>query len=591
MTMMISKFHKLIQSRIVWGIILVVIVMSFVVWGMVWPDAPNEENANAAGMLNGEPVSHGEYRAAYLSTYMARALTLGREVTATPESDRILRMLSWQRLATLREAAKMGVVATDQELIGAIRANFKDENDVYSPERYQAFLQSIVGPMGFTVAQFENHIREEIITQKMGTLIGRQATVTPLEIERTFETLMDSFTVEYATVDIEEVEKGVEITKKDAKAAYEADPTLFTIPEQRKVVYAAFPIADYADEDTEISEDDILDYYDLHIEEYTTEEENEDGTPRQEVADLETVREEIVTALRLAVTLEKVDEAAAALTFRAIPDRDGIIPDFATEVKKSELKVETLPAFSNFELPLEDAGMAFVAMAFELDSNPYDRVSAPVMGKENAYVIYLEEVIDPRVPDFKEAQERAESVAKQKALVEAVQAKASEVQEAAIEGLAKGKTFAEAVKSQDVAVAVEEEFTGLSGSSSTNLSVQALVQAVVGYNQGEVTDPILAEGSLLVAYIQARTPADPASFDAYQGEISSAIRSRRAQGLFRDWQASLLSPEHFTDLQRPIVDPDDLDDEDYEDEDYQEDGESDVEVETDDPTALESQTL
>jgi len=580
MTMMISKFHKLIQSRILWGVFLIVIVFSFVIWGMVWPDAPNEGNGNAAGMLNGEPVSHAEYRAAYLSTYMARALTLGREVTATPKSDQILRMLSWQRLATLREAARIGVVTTDQELIGAIRGNFKDENGAYSPERYQAFLQSIIGPMGFSTAQFENHIREEIITQKMATLIGRQATVTPLEIERTFETLMDSFTVEYATVSIEEVEKGVKITQKDAKAAYEADPTLFTIPEQRKVVYAAFPIADYADEDTEISEDDILDYYDLHIEEYTTEEENEDGSPRQEVADLETVREEIVDALRLEVTLEKVDEAASALTFRAIPDRDGIIPDFAIEVKKSDLTVKTLPPFSSFELPLEDAGMAFVAMTFELDANPYDRVSAPVMGKENAYVIYLEEVIEPRVPDFKEAQEQAESVAKQKALVEAVQAKASEVQEAAIEGLAKGKTFTEAVKGQDVAVAIEEEFTGLSGSSSTNLAVQALVQAVVSYNQGEVTDPILAEESLLVAYIQARTPADPASFDAYQGEIASTIRNRRAQGLFRDWQASLLSPEHFTDLQRPIADPDDLEDE-YDDE-------IDVEVEVDESTATES---
>jgi len=578
MTMMISKFHKLIQSRIVWGIILVVIVMSFVVWGMVWPDAPNETNTNAAGMLNGEPVSHGEYRSAYLSTYMARALTLGREVTATPESDRILRMLSWQRLATLREAAKIGVVATDQELIGAIRGNFKNEDGAYSPERYQAFLQNIIGPMGFTTAQFENHIREEIITQKMGALIGRQATVTPLEIERTFETLMDSFTVEYATVDIEEVKKGVKITQKDAKAAYEADPTLFTIPEQRKIVYAAFPIADYADKDTEISEDDILDYYDLHIEEYTTQEENEDGTPRQEVADLETVREKIVAALRHEISMEKADEAAADLSFRAIPDRDGIIPDFETEVKKSDLKVETLPPFSKSELPLEDAGMAFVAMAFELDANPYDRVSAPVMGQENAYVIYLEDVIAPRVPDFKEIQEEAESVAKQQALVEAVQAKASDVQKAAIKGLAKGKTFAEAVKGQDVAVAIEEDFTGLSGSSSTNLAVQALVQSVVSYNQGEVTDPILAEGSLLVAYIQARTPADPASFDAYQGEIASAIRNRRAQGLFRDWQASLLSPEHFTDLQRPIVDPDNLEDEDFEGVD-----ETDIEVDVEAP--------
>jgi len=561
MTMMISKFNKMIQSRLLWGVFLVIIIFSFVIWGTVTPKAPNDGNGSAAGMLNGEPISPSEYRSAYLSTYMARALTLGREFPSTPESDRILRRLSWQRLATLREAAKLGVIATDQELIGAIRGNFKDEQGAYSPERYQAFLQNIIGPMGFTTAQFEQHIREEIISQKMGMLIGRQATVTPLEIERTFETLLDTFTVEYATVSMEEVEKGVSITRADAKAAYEADPTLFTIPEQRRISYAAFPLADYMEEDAEVSEDDILDYYDLHIEDYTTEKTNEDGTPREEVADLETVREEIVAALRRAAALEKADEAASDLTFRAIPGRDGTIPDFAAEVEKSGLQLESLPAFSRGEVPLEDGGMTFTAMAFELDSNPYDRVSSPVMGETNAYVMYLEEVIEPRIPDFKEAREEAETMAKQQAVVDAVKAKALEVQEAAIEGLAKGKTFAEAVKGQGVEVDTEEEFTGLSGSSSTNPVVGVLVQSVVGYNQGEVTDPILTEGGLLVAYVKARTPADPASFDTYQGEIASAIRSRRAQGLFRDWQASLLSPEHFTDLQRPITDPDTLEEE------------------------------
>ena len=114
MAMMISKFHKLIQSRLLWGAFLIIIVFSFVVWGMVWPsDVEKAERANAAGTLDGQPVSQGEYRSAYLSTYLARALALGREVQSTPATDAALRKLSWQRLATLREVAKLGIVATD----------------------------------------------------------------------------------------------------------------------------------------------------------------------------------------------------------------------------------------------------------------------------------------------------------------------------------------------------------------------------------------------------------------------------------------------------------------------------------------------
>ena len=72
----------------------------------------------------------------------------------------------------------------------------------------------------------------------------------------------------------------------------------------------------------------------------------------------------------------------------------------------------------------------------------------------------------------------------------------------------------------------------------------------MSYNQGEVADPSPVEDGMVVAYLLARTPADTASYDSYREEISSAIRNRRAQGLFRDWQMGLLSPERFTDLQR-----------------------------------------
>jgi len=554
MTMMISKFHKLIHNRKVWWALLILIILSFVVW-QVQP-AGEEENGgglNAAGMFDGEPVTHGEFRSAYLSTYLARALALGRDVQSTPETDAILRRLSWQRLATLREVAKLGIVATEEELVGAIRGNFAGTNGVYNPQQYQAFLQNVIRPLGFTAAQFEQHLREEIQIQKMANLIGRQAHVTPLEIRRTFETLLDEFTVEYATLRPENVEQDVSVSEEDAHQLYDEDPAAFTIPEQREISYAAFPIADYQDDSAEVSEDDILDYYELHIEDYTTTENGEDGQPRQTVADLDDVRDGIVKALRREAALEKADAAATELAFRAIPDRDGTVPDFAAEVEKTGRKAQKLAPFARFEVPLEDAGAAFAATAFELEPNAFDRVSTPIAGQDNVYVLYLEKEIAPRVPSFDEAKERVLAVAKQKAVAQALAAKGVAVQKAAAEGIAAGKSFKDAVAGTGADVATAEPFTGLSGSSSTNAAIQVLVQAVVSFNQGEVADPVAAEDGLIVAYLKARTPADPATFDSYQPEIASAIRSRRGQGLFRDWQAGLLAPERFTDLQRPAA--------------------------------------
>ena len=552
MAMMISKFHRLIQSRLLWGAFLIIIVLSFVVWGIVWPsDLDRAEQANAAGTLAGENISFGEYRSAYLSTYLARALSLGREADSTPRDEALLRQLSWRRLATLREAAKLGITASEDELVTAIRANFSETNGVYNRERYQAFLQNIVAPLGFSAGQFENHLREEIVIQKLGNLIGRQAHVTPLEVRQTFETLMDEFTVEYALVNAADVEKGVVVTEADARKLYDADPAAFTIPAQREVSYVAFPVAEFLDEQAEIPEEELLDYYELHIEEYTTKETDTNGQPREVVAELDEVKDGIVQALRRAAALEKADAAATDLAFKAIPDRDGTVPDFAAEAEKAGRKAEKLVPFARFAVPLPDGGAAFAAAAFELEPNAFDRVSSPVAGEDNIYVIYLEREIEPRVPGFDEAKDQIMAAARRKAVAEALAAKGAAVKEAAAAGLAAGQSFPDAVAAAGVQTATTEPFTGLSGSSSSNAVVQALVQAVVGYNQGEVADPVPFKDGVIVPYLKLRQAAAPATFDAYQGEIASVVRNRRAQGLFREWQDGLLAPDRFTDLQRP----------------------------------------
>ncbi len=567
MAMMISKFHKLIQSRLLWGAFLVIIVFSFVIWGMVWPsDLEKAEQANAAGSLDGETVGHGEFRSAYLNTYLARALALGREVQSTPESDAVLRRLSWQRLATLREANRMGLVATDDELRGAIRANFAETDGGFDPARYQAFLQNFIRPLGFSTAQFEQHLREEIQIQKLANLIGRQATVTPLEIRRTFDTLLDTFEVEYAFAGPADVEQDVKVSDDDVRRLFDEDPAAFTIPEQREVTYAAFPVADYFEADLEISDDDVQDYYELNIADYTTTETDTNGQPREVVADLDEVRDGIVAALRRQAAVEKADAAAAELAYRALPDREGTVPEFAAEAEKAGRKAQTLAPFSRFSVPLEDGGAALAAAAFELAPNSYDRVSSTIAGTDNVYVLYLENVQAPRVPAFEEVADQVREVARQKALAAALAAKGTALREAAEAGLAAGKSFADAVAATGVQAQSAEPFTGMSGSTSTNEIVQTLVQAVVSYNPGEVTEPAPHADGLVVAYVKARTPADPATFDSYQAEIASAIRARRGQGLFRDWQAALLAPERFTDFQRLADDAGEGDETDVEEE-------------------------
>lgn len=306
-----------------------------------------------AGIIDGVLVSHGEYRSAYLSTYLAQALSQGSEITPKSENEALLHRLAWKRLATMREAIKLGISATDDELKGAIHSNFAETNGASNSPRYQEFLQNIIRPMGYSDAQFEQHLREEITIQKLASQIGKQAQVSPIEVRQTFNTLMDSYLVEYA------------------------------------ILHAP----------------DIL--------------------------------------------------------------QEGDMPD----------------------------------------GNKHNNVEADLA------------------------------------------AKALAIREAVTAGLADGKSFEQSVAGLGVEVSVAEPFTGLSGSSSTNLVVRALAQAVANHKQGELSDPVPIDEGLVVAYLKTRAPADPSTFDAYQPEIASAMLNRRAQAHFRDWQEALLVPGRFTDFQ------------------------------------------
>jgi len=78
MAMMISKFHKLIQSKVVWYILLGFIVVAFTFVGFSGSRQGNKRPAQkAVGELFGEKVMPQEYSQAYQNTYLWYVLTSG----------------------------------------------------------------------------------------------------------------------------------------------------------------------------------------------------------------------------------------------------------------------------------------------------------------------------------------------------------------------------------------------------------------------------------------------------------------------------------------------------------------------------------
>ena len=566
MVMMISRFHRLIQSRLLWAVFLVVIVFSFVIWGTQTPsEGRRAEEANAAGKLDGKFVSRDEFLQSYFNTYMSVALGLGRRFDIDDALDGQLRDSAWRRLAALREAAKLGIETGDEEVLATLQSQpaFSVEGR-FNPNAYAAFIQNLLAPMGFTEAHFERHVREEITLQKLQRVIQNAVLIAPMDIVRTFRSLTDEFEVQYVKLPRDSIAADVKITLDDARAFYDGEPTAFTTPPQVRVKYVEIPVENYLANAAVTNEDEALGYYDEFIDTFVVTNEvtikrtemTEDGdlievdvvTNRVETVSFDLVKTNIFEVLTRRAAVDRATEAAVDLVVSLAPDRQGQAPAFEEAAEKAGLEVKQAGPFGlRDEVPGVDAGQFFNIAAFSLNPNPDEYFSDAVVGSNYVYVIAIEEKIAPHVPEFEAISDLALKMAKENAMDEALSKKAQDIRTAATEAVETGKTFAEAVKPFGLEVLETGEFT-LAAGMETNEYSDILIRGILPRNEGEVTDILPFDDGVLVGYIARRSPGDSSLLPSIAPQIRETVRQQRSRMLFQEWENYLLAKAGFQDL-------------------------------------------
>jgi hypothetical protein len=581
MAMMISKFHKLIQSRMVWGIILVLIVIAFVGLYIQWPSQTKKaEEAGSVGMLNGKHIHWQEFRNAYMNTYLSLSMMLGRALNVTEEIDEELRTAAWRRLASLRKAEELGLSATDSEVVSAIQHHpgFSSQGR-FSQVMYNHFVDNVLRNMGVSELQFEQHVREEIALQKLRNMVSQSILISPYELQRTFSTLSDTFDVQYTVVDTNAIPEDINVTDEDVHAFFEEDPEKFLIPEKVDIRYVAFPISNYLD-GIEINEEDALVYYDEHLEEFTEEIETtnrvetvdvEDQNVEDELTEVEweqesktlpfeDVQSNIEEKLAWQRARNRAIDIATDFVVALTPDRSGNAPSFAELAAEQNLAVHDLHPFAlNEDLAELDTGYRFNESAFSLRPNRDERFSDAIEGEDTIYVQYLDDRLDARIPAFEEVQEDVRIMAEADALSQAIVDKAQAVQKAAQETGDKGNSFSNAVVQEGLELHV---ITNLSAAATieeeeeedTDSLKSEVLRSVLVQNEGETTEMLPLEDGVLLAYVAKRTPGDPALFSAYRPQIVQSLQRERARTMFNAWQDHLLEAGGFNEKRRDDMD-------------------------------------
>jgi hypothetical protein len=557
MAMLISKFHRLIQSKLVWAVILVIIVFSFVIWGTQMPTKSDRDQASSPGTLKGEAVDAKVFRQMYFNTYLSVIMSVGRQINITPEIDVQLRKAAWQRLAALNQARDLGLSASDDEVAMAIQQYeaFQTEGQ-FNKAIYKSFAQQFLASLGFTERMFEEHVREEIVMQKTRMIVDRGTLVTPTELKRAFSSVTDKFKVDYVVIKPGLVTNEVKVGRDEARAYFDKDPAAFTLPEKVTVQVVRFNDAPFIPQ-VRVTEEDIRSYYDENIADFEVEDTNALAeaatnllaTVGKVTRPFDEVKQDIANQLIQKAAREKSADQAMNFVVALTPDRDGKAPSFEAVASNFNAKVSQLGPFGlEEELDGVDAGPAFNRAAFELTEGEDTHFSNPVDGEEGVYVLGLVSREAPRVPTFDEVEKDVTPKAYDQALADALSRKSAEVRDTVDKAMQNGQSFTEALIAFGLEPEKSLEFTSSTDMENTPYG-EVLMRGVMLSNRGELSELLPARDAVLIAYTADRIAGDPASFGSIKGQLVNTIRRQYGRTTFDAWQEDLLKQANFQDRQ------------------------------------------
>jgi len=170
----------------------------------------------------------------------------------------------------LSEARHLGLRATDDDVRDELQNGpyaqvFFPGGTFIGQDAYEEKLQQ----NNLTVDQFERNVKEQVLFDKVRSLVDAGATATEAEIRAKFEKDNTKVKFDYAVLRKDDILKGIHPTDAELEAYYNQNKAKYnnSIPEKRKISYALVDAAKVQGE-TQVSQKEIQAYYDDHRDEY-----------------------------------------------------------------------------------------------------------------------------------------------------------------------------------------------------------------------------------------------------------------------------------------------------------------------------------
>lgn len=240
-----------------------VIILVFVFWGI--GNFNDRDYSNVVAVVNGQPILALEFEKAYHDAeeyYLRNNPGLTREQLAKDHLGTLVLRDLIQATLIAQEAKRAGITVSPQEMRLAVSKikTFQDDKGKFDPEAYKRFL----AVRRTTAAQYEKDLADQILHDKMVSIVTAPVWTDPDEPLNRFNYLRERRVIEYAFFGSDAFKDRVTIPDTEVKEWYESHKADFATPPMVSVEYIEVLPQALVDR-KEIPEKDALAWYESNL--------------------------------------------------------------------------------------------------------------------------------------------------------------------------------------------------------------------------------------------------------------------------------------------------------------------------------------
>jgi len=505
-----------LKKYVLSGILLVICV------SMVWYLVPNTSTlglgAPGAGILatvSGESITTTEVR------QQAERLVQQQFPRGGAQANMLLPFFAQRAFDDLVnekvlviEARRMGLKATDDDLRdylhqGQLGQMLFPSGNFIGQDAYQ----EMVSRFGYTVPTFEELVKQEILVNKLRSLVVGTASVTDGEIRHQFEKAGTKVKFDYAIIKKDDLVKGLHPAEAELKAYFSLNQKNYvnSIPEKRQLKYVVFDTAKLMME-IQVTQQDFQSYYDKHREEYR-------------VSEQVNVRHILIKS--------------------PLPGPDGKVDAKAMDAARAKAQdvLKQLKAGGNFadlaKKYSDDPGSAknggslgfigkgrtvpeFEKAAFSL---PKGGTSDLVQSSYGFHIIRVDDKQEAHLKSLDEVKVQIEPIIKQEKAGQAAQTAAAELL-----SQARGSTIEKAAAAKGLQVITTDFVTSNSLLPGVGIDPQ-FTNAAFGQTANAPPDLVQLHQGFAIYQVMAVKPPSTPSFEEVRSQVEQAFKNERASSL------------------------------------------------------------